>query len=162
MKVFFVLCISMVVLVSCSKEQPKQDEGINLKEYEKKMENQESIAETQSATPTETPSETPSEPADVYPNKPPKVYNRGSVSGDYTQASTRILTSDELRYMSKKDLLLMRNEIFARHGYIFKRDDLYNHFITKPWYLPRHTNVENYLTQIEKENIRLIKAFENL
>ncbi len=56
----------------------------------------------------------------------------------------------------------MRNEIFARHGYIFKRSDLYNHFAKKPWYNPQHNDVSHLLTQVEKENIRLIKAFEDL
>ena len=41
-------------------------------------------------------------------------------SGKFTQASLRQLSADELRKMPKSDLKIMRNEIFARYGFIFK------------------------------------------
>ena len=35
-----------------------------------------------------------------------------------------------------------------------------NYFNTQNWYYGRFTNVDNQLTQIEKENIQLIKSYE--
>lgn len=51
--------------------------------------------------------------------------------------------------LSKTELRLMRNEIFARHGYIFKSADLRNHFSKQPWYNARYSNVDAMLTPIE-------------
>ena len=101
---------------------------------------------------------------DEYTPPPSGNRNTGArnIPGDYPEASTVLLQPNELRMTSKEVLLLMRNEIFARHGYIFKRDDLYNHFITKPWYNPRLKDVSHLLSPIEKANIKLIKQFEDL
>lgn len=38
--------------------------------------------------------------------------------GQYPFASERLLTEDDLAGRSAYDLKIMRNEIFARHGYI--------------------------------------------
>ncbi len=54
----------------------------------------------------------------------------------------------------------MRNEIFARHGLIFKRSDLDNYFRKQPWYTPMNENVDGMLTPIEKANIELLKRIE--
>jgi hypothetical protein len=54
----------------------------------------------------------------------------------------------------------MRNEIFARYGYKFKSNDLKNHFRRKNWYYGYSSNVDMYLTDIEKSNIKLIIEFE--
>ncbi len=56
----------------------------------------------------------------------------------------------------------MRNEIFARYGYIFNSEDLANHFNTKAWYSPINSNVDDHLTNVDKSNIELILRFENL
>ena len=40
--------------------------------------------------------------------------------GEFPQSSTRPLSIEELASYSMDDLKIMRNEIFARHGYIFK------------------------------------------
>jgi len=83
-------------------------------------------------------------------------------SGKYTQSSLRLLNVDELRKMPTSDLKLMRNEIFARYGFIFKSGgemDLY--FRKQDWYSPQHINVDKFLTDLEKENIKLILQIEN-
>jgi hypothetical protein len=78
-------------------------------------------------------------------------------------------TSDKLRLIEEKDikdknlneLRLVRNEIFARHGYIFKSEELTNHFSKMDWYNPRFTNVNSRLTHIDSLNIQLILKKEN-
>ena len=54
----------------------------------------------------------------------------------------------------------MRNEIFARHGYCFKKKNLRELFEDKDWYIPNTVDVKKDLTDIEKKNIALIKRFE--
>jgi len=83
-------------------------------------------------------------------------------SGKFTKASLKRLNADELRKIPKSDLKLMRNELFARYGFIFKTGgemDLY--FKKQNWYTGQHQNVDNFLTELEKENIKLIKQIEN-
>lgn len=83
-------------------------------------------------------------------------------SGKFSQASLRQLSAHELRKMPKSDLKLMRNEIFARYGFIFKSGgemDLY--FKKQDWYIAQHENVDKFLTDLEKENIKLIQQIEN-
>ncbi|MBR4625740.1 MAG: YARHG domain-containing protein [Alphaproteobacteria bacterium] len=83
-----------------------------------------------------------------------------NVFGDYPDASIRILTPSELSGYSKRELKLMRNEIFARHGYIFKTDDMKKHFASKQWYEPQYNDVNGMLTDIEKQNINTIQQLE--
>jgi hypothetical protein len=55
----------------------------------------------------------------------------------------------------------MRNEIFARYGYKFTPgSEMYNYFNQQDWYSAKYDNVNDFLTDIEKENINLIKQAE--
>ena len=54
----------------------------------------------------------------------------------------------------------MRNEIFARHGYIFKTADMINHFSNESWFKPLYNDVTNKLSNIEKTNVNFIKTYE--
>ncbi len=84
-----------------------------------------------------------------------------AIEGDYPQASERLLTDDDVAGLSKKELRLMRNEIFARYGRYFKSKDLHNHFMSKRWYAPMFRNVDKFMTQIELDNVKFISAVEN-
>jgi hypothetical protein len=79
----------------------------------------------------------------------------------YTQVSTGYLDATSLTTYSKTDLKIMRNEIFAVYGYIFKTEPLKSHYGAMRWYKPEHENVENMLTDIEKANVQLIKEVES-
>ena len=83
-----------------------------------------------------------------------------SNSGRFPQASERILSSSDLSGLSKYDLKIMRNEIFARHGYIFTTSDMKQYFSNQDWYSPRYGNVTSMLTNIERKNIVLIQQYE--
>jgi hypothetical protein len=54
----------------------------------------------------------------------------------------------------------MRNEIFARHGYIFTTPEMTAYFSQMSWYTPRYYDVSSLLTPIEKKNIAFIKRYE--
>lgn len=82
--------------------------------------------------------------------------------GLYPQASLRYLTPSDLYGMSKWDLRVMRNEILARYGYIFKTSAMSNYFIMQGWYTPRYTDVSSMITPMEWQNIELIKEFEKM
>lgn len=80
--------------------------------------------------------------------------------GKYPTASSRILTYDDVAYLNKDELNIMRNEIFARHGFIFKTEKMIEYFIKQSWYRPMYSDVNASLTTIEQKNIQFIKSFE--
>ena len=77
-------------------------------------------------------------------------------NGKYQYASERVLTSDEIANIDKYELKLIKNEIFARYGYIFKTAEMKAYFESQPWYQPKHDDVTTFLSEIEKTNIKLI------
>jgi len=56
--------------------------------------------------------------------------------------------------------MLLRNEIYARKGYIFKGSDLREFFGKMDWYEPKVSEVE--LNKQEKKNVELIKELEEM
>lgn len=83
------------------------------------------------------------------------------VEGEYPQASLRLLRPEELKAMSKEALRLMRNEVFARYGYIFRKGGaMERHFRKQDWYWGQHTDVNHFLTELERQNIQRIRAAE--
>lgn len=80
--------------------------------------------------------------------------------GLYPEASTRYLTYDDIRNKSKWQLKIMRNEIYARYGYIFKTKDMRNYFNSQSWYNPVYSDVSGQLTSLEKRNVAFIKKYE--
>jgi hypothetical protein len=88
--------------------------------------------------------------------------------GRWPWTSNRLIRPAELGPLSLGELELMRNEIYARHGWIFRRPDLRNYFESQPWYRPRSDNayysnpqVEAELTPLERRNLQIIVDREN-
>ncbi len=87
------------------------------------------------------------------------------VSDDYilSESDSRYYTAEELGGLTKDELRLARNEIYARHGYIFNDTELREYFESQSWY---QSTVEaaafdnSVLNQYEKANIDLIKSLE--
>ena len=81
--------------------------------------------------------------------------------GIYGKASYRNLDPNELKKMSKNELAIMRNEIYARYGYIFIKNGKMDQYFTKQdWYTAEHKDVDRFLNEIELSNIQLIKGLE--
>ena len=78
----------------------------------------------------------------------------------YAWLSERLATEDDLVGKSKLDLKIMRNTIFAMHGYIFKTKDMKEYFSKQPWYKPQKENVNSELSSIENKNIQFLKKHE--
>jgi YARHG domain-containing protein len=80
--------------------------------------------------------------------------------GYYPQSSQRVLLDSDVNNLFKTDLESMRNEIYARHGYCFQRQDNQTFYEHNDWYVPSCINVRDSLTDIEKKNITLIRKYE--
>lgn len=89
-----------------------------------------------------------------------ELYDEDFYDCSYDIACERYLTYDDIKDLNKEDLRIMRNWIFARHGYIFKSADLKEYFGQQPWYTPRYKNVNSMLSDIEEYNIAFIKRYE--
>jgi hypothetical protein len=75
-------------------------------------------------------------------------------------ASTVALNENELKNLRKLDLEIIRNTIFARHGYAFKSKNVRQFFDPIEWYIPIKENIDNELTALEKKNIALLSRLE--
>ncbi|MDR4949925.1 YARHG domain-containing protein [Neobacillus cucumis] len=75
-------------------------------------------------------------------------------------SKTKVLSESEIDSLTKSELRLARNEIYARHGYVFKSADLQNYFSKKSWYT-QNSSYNGSLTTIEQQNINLLKARED-
>lgn len=77
-------------------------------------------------------------------------------------ASTETLKKEDVENMYKRDLEITRNAIYARHGYTFQNRQMRYFFDTEvDWYTPVSTNITKELTELEKQNIKLIKSYED-
>lgn len=72
----------------------------------------------------------------------------------------RVFSDDNLAILDIVELRLLRNTIFAAHGYIFRSKDLQEWFSKFEWYEPLTDNVDDYLTWVDTFNIAKIKKFE--
>lgn len=77
--------------------------------------------------------------------------------------SERKLSDSDLDFKTPKELEIMRNSVYARYGYRFKREDLLNHFSQYQWYNPTTSDmsvVYDLMSDIEKYNVDFIKKHE--
>ena len=77
-------------------------------------------------------------------------------------SSTRYLSDSEVSSLSKEQLDLARNEIFARHGYVFQTQKYADYFNSKSWYVPNpsFSGSLDDLNAYEKYNVQLIQKYE--
>lgn len=75
-------------------------------------------------------------------------------------ASNTLLTKKDVENLKKGDLLIIRNTIYARHGYSFKNRTLRVFFDRQEWYVPYTVDIKSELTEIELKNIELLLKYE--
>lgn len=90
-----------------------------------------------------------------------RVFKYNAKAGEYSQASQRLLKVADVENMRPEELRIMRNEIYARHGYSFQLEDMQKHFANVDWYMPVVLDVKEKLTALETKNAALIKRYEN-
>jgi len=74
-------------------------------------------------------------------------------------ASKQKLTERDLKNLRKLDMEIIKNSVFARHGYSFKKATYRNFFEQTDWYIPVSNNVDHDLSAMEKENVALLNRF---
>lgn len=82
----------------------------------------------------------------------------------FPYSDSQLLNSWEIENLSDSDLTYAINEIYARHGYIFKSDELRRHFEQFDWY---HGTIAaddfsfDLLNSIEQQNLNLLANERN-
>lgn len=83
----------------------------------------------------------------------------------FPDSDKKYLSEDEVRSVEADILALGRNEIFARHGYIFGDETYKQYFESMPWYegtVPADRfNADEVFNDFEKKNVELIKTVED-
>ena len=91
-----------------------------------------------------------------------EITNITNYAGDYILANsgTKLLTNDDIKGMSKHDLALARNEIYARHGRKFQTEEYSKYFSGKSWYSINpnynYSDDDSNLNSIEVKNVQFI------
>lgn len=88
-----------------------------------------------------------------------------AAEGEYIlpDSDSRAYTYEELSGLSAQEIRLAKNELYARHGWIFKSADLQDYFNSKSWY---HGTVmpddfsDSVFNVYEKNNVDLLSAME--
>jgi len=149
-KLFLLPLILLFVFVSCKESKVTQDQSkkdLELKEREltlkqKELELKEKELDSRNSSKAE------------------GNLNSSGGENSYPDMSSVLLDRSYLENKDEWELRIMRNEIYARHGYIFKLPELREYFMKQSWYVPVSEDVTNSLTPVEKENIELIKRYE--
>lgn len=78
-------------------------------------------------------------------------------------ADTIIYSREDFEGVPPLILHLAKNEIYARHGYIFRDTDLYNYFMTMVWYLPCVAPEEfdaSIFNETERHNLDILRELD--
>jgi len=82
----------------------------------------------------------------------------------FSQASFNIdkkpITDELLKNLCDHELKWFRNEIYARHGYVFSNNEFQSYFKSMEWYLPITDNSQVKLSKVEQNNIDILKNEE--
>ena len=121
---------------------------------------------TSTPTPIETPVfETPIPTVIETPVPETPISTEIPVQSEYIlpESGSTYLTREQVDELTLYEMCLARNEIYARHGRMFKKENLQQYFNGQSWYIPVYSPEEfseSVFNDYEKENIKLIKSVE--
>ena len=92
-------------------------------------------------------------------------YSDSSEENEYVlpDSAKRKLKKSDLKGLSKEELRIARNEIYARHGRMFDDKKLQKYFDSQSWYegtVPASEFSEDVLSSVKKKNVAFIRQFE--
>lgn len=113
-----------------------------------------------------TPTPLPSAPVVITPSPSPSPTPAPTPASEYLlpESNSRYLTAADLSGLSHEQLCFARNEIFARHGRIFKTPEIAAYFSGKTWYkgtVSPQMFSEKVFNQYESYNVGFIRDYEN-
>ena len=107
---------------------------------------------------TESDSDSSSDKNSVYDEN-----DRADTQGQiFPDSSSRLLTESEVRRLSTDEVQSAINEIYARNGYLFKSDEIYNFYSQYSWYNPvtgSQEDAKRRFNSTENANVELLDKF---
>lgn len=108
---------------------------------------------------------TPVPTQELTPTPSPTQETSVNIADEYIipDSSTRYLSNADLNPLTEWEIRVARNEIYARHGRMFKSQELTDYFKSKSWYVPSIPPEQfdnSYLNTIEIENLKFITNYE--
>lgn len=94
----------------------------------------------------------------------PDIQKDSKITSLITKLFNERISEDELVGLSKEELSILRNSLYAKHGYIFKKQDLIDFFTKEEWYkeVTSDMNVAySNFTETDIDNLKLIQQVEN-
>jgi len=143
--------------ISEPEEEPQEEQ-----QEESQEEPQEEDAQEEETQEEENHQEEPApEPEpEPEPKEEPKPARTTTRNNYLFPSDTQKLTESDLAGLSKSDVGLIRNEIYARKGYIFKSEPYKSYFNSQAWYNPTTSSSNLPLNATEKYNVDFILEYE--
>ncbi len=98
---------------------------------------------------------------EILSNAQKKQRHVAILPGDMQFFENKRITEQLLRGLSLHELRLLRNEIYARHGRMFRAEWLQQYFWFQPWYAPDENFKDEELSGNDKLNVETIVKYEN-
>ena len=73
---------------------------------------------------------------------------------------SRYLNKSDLSGLTSRELTYLRNSIYAKHGYVFKSDELDRYFSQFSWYHRDYSVTDDILNSTERANTKLIREYQ--
>jgi YARHG domain len=89
-----------------------------------------------------------------------QLFKYDTKNGMFPFTSERELTEKDVENRDKYELGIMRNEMYARHGYCFKNKEMRKYFDEQAWYMPMNVDIRTELSPAETKNEELLKRYE--
>lgn len=90
------------------------------------------------------------------------IATKGFGQIDCSKCAVTLLQRNDLKELSLEELALLRNELMARKGYVFKNELYARYFEAQSWYQIATQQSSIQLTPIEEINVALIRQMEQI
>lgn len=151
----FLILAALPLLFACNGRSEEDTKKLIEAEYQHKLDSiklaqAQAQLDAQQASAPAAPSKSTASPAPVK--------SKAVFSTEFSWLSQRRVTEADLAGLSKWELSIYRNAIYAMHGRKFVRAEYRNYFSQFSWYQPLYDEVS--LTSLESQNVAFIKAHE--
>ncbi len=75
---------------------------------------------------------------------------------DCSSCSLKLIEYSQIENLEIYNLRLLKNEIYARKGFVFSNNEFKKHFEKQTWYKPKNNNKSIQLSEIETKNVEVI------
>lgn len=95
-------------------------------------------------------------------NRYPRERNGVAYGTQYDWLSMRNATVNDIAHLDAGQVRVLKNSIYARHGYIFNDARLKSYFSSQSWYRPRKREIPaSEMNKFEQYNVVFLKKYDH-